>query len=221
MFCPLFSCDGCRREAMKWLWLFFLVLLSACSSSVSVEDRVAAVAEEYAVPAWFLLALVERESSFQGNLLSLSDGIGGEESWQSFRPGCGVSPDGYPHGVGLTQLTGWMYQGMPYPFCLEEPGFSEEYYYAMRMQDYGEWISMEDVSVLTDPFDYEQNLERFLTGYAIPAHDLFASLYPEDSEEEIWRRVAFHWNKGLYVPYDSENEDYLLRYDMLVEKYRL
>ncbi len=177
-------------------------------------------AKEYNVPLWFLKAIVRRESSFNNTEISYDDGIEGEENWNMQRD-CSFTEDKYPHGLGLTKLTGWMYQGSFYPFCLETPdNNNEDYYYAMRMQDYGTWIDMNDVTALTDPFDPKQNLERFLTGYAIPAHDLFATQYPNETEEELWRRVAFHWNKGLYVIYDSNNTDYLALYDSYTEEYQ-
>ncbi len=179
------------------------------------------IAEEYNIPSWFLKAIVRRESSFNNTEISYDDGIEGEENWNEARPDCSFTTDYYPHGLGLTKLTGWMYQGSLYPFCLDAPdNDNEDYYYAMRMQDYGNWIEMENVTPLTNPFDPEQNLERFLTGYAVQAYELFTSQNPEESEEEIWRRVAFHWNKGLYQEYDPENTDYLALYDVYVEEYQ-
>lgn len=173
------------------------------------------------VPLWFLKAIVHRESSFNVSDVNMYDSAMGEENWNKKREECAFTSDAYPHGLGLTQLTGWMYQGSPYPYCLEEPDDEhEDYYYSMRKQDFGEWISMNDISELEDPFDPRENVERFLTGYAVPAYRLFASQYPEESEEEILRRVAFHWNKGLYVEYDAENTDYLALYDVYVEEYR-
>lgn len=178
------------------------------------------IAEEYDVPSWFLKALVRRESSFNTTDISYDDGIEGDDNWNNQRD-CAFTEDGYPHGLGLTKLTGWMYQGSPYPFCLEAPDNDyEDWYYAMRMQDFGSWIDMNDLTLLEDPFDPRQNVERFLTGYAVPAYTLFSFQYPDETEEEIWRRVAFHWNKGLYQEYDPENEDYLVLYDQYVEKYQ-
>lgn len=179
------------------------------------------IAEQYDVPSWFLKAIVRRESSFNNTDISYDDGIEGNDNWNEARPECSFTIDDYPHGLGLTKLTGWMYQGSPYPFCLEtQDNNYDDYYYAMRMQDYGNWIDMNSVTELIDPFDPEQNLERFLTGYAIPAYNLFATQYPDESEEEIWRRVAFHWNKGLYREYDVNNTDYLELYDVYVEIYQ-
>jgi len=188
------------------------------------EEEVIVVLEDlseiYDVPLWFLKAIVHRESSFNASDVNMDDSARGDENWNSQKENCAFTSDGYPHGLGLTQLTGWMYQGSPYPYCLEEAdNENKDYYYSMRKQDYGEWISMEDVSELYDPFNPRENVERFLTGYAVPAYRLFVSQYPEESDEEIWRRVAFHWNKGLYVEYDVENTDYLLLYDQYVEEY--
>ena len=113
-----------------------------------------------------------------------------------------------------------MYQGQPYPFCLELADNSlDDWYYSMNFGEFGAWIDMEEVSVLTDPFDPKQNLERFVTGYARPAFELFSELYPTEDEVSLWRRVAFHWNKGLYKEYDPENEDYLALYDEYVARY--
>ena len=186
----------------------------------SVFTIIDELAETYEVPEWFLLAIVHRESSFDADDISMDDGIGGTGNWDAYNAECAFTTDGYPHGLGLTKLTGWMYQGSPYPYCLEEQDDSnEKYYYSMAKQNFGDWISMSDVSVLTDPFDPRQNVERFLTGYAVPANALFQSLYPEETEEEIWRSVAFHWNKGLYEEYDPDNTDYLGLYDEYVELY--
>jgi hypothetical protein len=49
---------------------------------------------------------------------------------------------------------------------------------------------------------------------------LFAGLHPDETEEEVWRRVAFHWNKGMYATYDPTDESYLKLYDTYVERYK-
>ena len=209
--------------------LFFLLLFSSCTIESSEEEVwseeeihviIDEIAIEYDLSSWFLLAIVHRESSFNPNLINYDDGIGGSDAWNQARPECSFTVDHFPHGIGLTQLTGWMYQGSPYPYCLESANKTyRDYYYAMNIDDFGEWIDMEDVSSLEDPFDPEENLRRFVTGYAKPAYVLFLDLYGE-SEEETLRRVAFHWNKGLHTDYDSENTDYLERYDEYVLRYR-
>lgn len=220
---------------MKKIWRIFLLAVTVTmfsaatpvdAASVSRQTRremkqlTIEVARAYEVPAWFLLAIVHRESSFNPNGVSLDDGIEGEANWNHYDADCAVTADGYPHGVGLTKLTGWMYQGMPYPYCLSEPDDSNKnYYYSMAKQRYGDWIDMEDVSRLDDPFDPRQNLERFLTGYAIPAQALFSEMYPEEDVVAIWRRVAFHWNKGMYKTYDPNDQSYLKRYDEYVARY--
>ncbi len=198
---------------------------SSLGSQTYTEDEVVVIlrelSESYDVPLWFLKAIIHRESGFNVSAVNMDDSTMGEENWNSQKEYCAFTSDGYPHGLGLTQLTGWMYQGSPYPYCLEEPDDeNKEYYYSMRKQDFGEWISMGEVSVLENPFDPKENVERFLSGYAVPAFKLFASQYTEESEEEIWRRVAFHWNKGLYAEYDAENTDYLALYDQYVEEYK-
>jgi hypothetical protein len=175
---------------------------------------------EYDVPYWFLQSIVARESYFDPTEENLSDGIGGEEAWEEYRPECAFTDDGYPHGLGLTQLTGWMYQGSPYPFCLDVPDNDEtDYYWAMNFPNLGDWIAMDAVTPLSDPFDPEQNLDRFLSGFAAPLFDLFQIEYGE-LEEDLWRRVAYHWNKGLWVDYDETNEDYLTLYDTYIETYQ-
>jgi hypothetical protein len=50
----------------------------------------------------------------------------------------------------------------------------------------------------------------------VPAFHLFKEVYGLDDEETL-RAVAFHWNKGVYRTYDSENRDYLELYDRYVE----
>lgn len=189
-------------------------------SEKEIIEILSDLSERYDVPLWFLEAIVHRESSYNTTLINYDDTAAGEENWNSKKEECVFTDDGYPHGIGLTQLTGWMYQGSPYPYCFDEAEEeNKEYFYSMRKQDFGEWISMKDVSVLEDPFDPRQNVERFLTGYAVPFYAYLVEKYPDESEAEIWRRVAFHWNKGLYVEYDPENEDYLVLYDRYVEEY--
>ncbi|PIQ77057.1 hypothetical protein COV82_06485 [Candidatus Peregrinibacteria bacterium CG11_big_fil_rev_8_21_14_0_20_46_8] len=188
----------------------------------SVLNAIDKLSNEYDVPKWFLKAIVHRESSFMPDHINHGDGIGGNENWNHRRTDdCAITNDGYPHGLGLTQITGWMYQGMPYPLCLDQPdNDNRDYYYAMAKQNFGEWVKMENVSRLTNPLDPEQNLRRFLTAYAVPAYRLFSSQHKGESEEQIWRRVAFHWNKGMYMNYDPNNTDYLGQYDEYVRRYK-
>jgi hypothetical protein len=188
-------------------------------SQEEIKQIIEDMAVGHNIPDWFLKSIIHRESTFNELLINMDDGIEGDDNWNKKREECAFTTDGYPHGVGLTQLTGWMYQGSPYPFCLDTPNNDHEpYYYAMNKDAFGEWISMEEVTILLDPFDPEQNIERFITGYAQPAFDLFSGLYDE-SEEETWRRVAFHWNKGMYVDYDPD-ATYLILYNEYVELYK-
>lgn len=209
-----------RGELAELLYELLVEDVEINSSEESILELLDRLAEEYGIPSWFLKAIVHRESTFNPDLINMDDGIEGDENWNHWDGDCAITEDGYPHGVGLTQLTGWMYQGRPFPFCLDEADdTNEDYFYSMAESIYGEWIDMEEVSRLEDPFDPEENVRRFLTGYAIPAYTLFDSLYG-DSEEETWRRVAFHWNKGLYVDYDPTNTDYLETYDAYAELYQ-
>lgn len=197
------------------------------SAAVSAETKayvlsiIHETAERYYIPEWFLKAIVHRESSFDPNSISMDDGVGGTGNWDSYKPECAFTSDGYPHGLGLTKLTGWMYQGTPYPYCLSTPQNDYKlYYYSMRLQDYTGWISMSRVSWMNNPFSPRQNLRRFVSGYALPAYRLFRSMYPSETKEETWRRVAFHWNKGMYKEYDPNNKDYLELYDKYVKAYQ-
>ncbi len=196
-----------------------------CSATDETKTKVLGIihetAERYSIPEWFLLAIVHRESSFDPNCVNMNDGVGGTSNWNAKKPECAFTSDGYPHGLGLTQLTGWMYQGTPYPYCLAAPdNGNKQYYYSMRLQDYAGWISMTKVSWMNNPFSPRQNLRRFASGYAVPAYKLFRSLYPLEAKEDTWRRVAFHWNKGMYATYDPNNTDYLQRYDEYVARYQ-
>ncbi len=203
-------------------------------------------AEEYNIPPWFLKGVAHRESSLNNCLINMDDGIEmigeGEENWNTRRDNCAFTTDDYPHGTGLYQLTGWHYQGSPYPFCLDRPDNNHhDYREAMRIigenGPFGEWIKMDQVSRLDDPFDPVQSVDRFITGYALPLYYYFRIqpfleditpleennlflLLNNNETNELWRRVAFHWNKGLFVEYDPNNKDYLELYDEHVEMYR-
>lgn len=47
----------------------------------------------------------------------------------------------------------------------------------MGFNVFGRWISMSRVTPMTDPFDAKQNLDRFSTGYAVPAFNTFKKRY--------------------------------------------
>ena len=72
---------------------------------------------------------------------------------------------------------------------------------------------------LTNPFDPQQNLTSFATSMGVPWYNYQKSLHPEESEQELWSRVAFNWNKGLFANYDQNNQDYLGQYNQYVQQY--
>jgi hypothetical protein len=78
---------------------------------------------------------------------------------------------------------------------------------------------MSQVSRLSDPFDAEENLNRFSSGFAVPAYYLCREVYGLDGVEAL-RAVAYHRNKGLFQDYDPNNRSYLAQYDQYVERYR-
>ncbi|MEX2430703.1 MAG: transglycosylase SLT domain-containing protein, partial [Dehalococcoidia bacterium] len=165
-------------------------------ASTEVDDAIRDAAAKYNLPRWFYYAIIQRESSFDPNLV------------------------GSHNDLGLTQMRGLKYTGESYPMGLPAPDAdNEDYYWAMRFQDFGRWIDIHEVSPLTDPFDPRQNLDRFSTGYAVPAFHLFKRVYGLDSAEAL-RAVAYHWNKGVYVDYDPNNADYLGLYDEYVEHFK-
>lgn len=162
---------------------------------LTVEQAIKAAAYRHTIPEWFLKAIVARESYFDPNA---------------------YNPNG---GYGLTQLTGIWYSGQLYPENLPAPNdYHAQYGYDMNFAEFGLWIRMSSVSSLTAPFDPTQNLDRFCTGYAKAAFALFKALY-NLSDVHTWRVVAFHWNKGMYKPYDPLNKDYLELYDKYVLLY--
>jgi len=165
-------------------------------ASTTVDNAIRDAVVRYNLPRWFYYALVHRESGFN--------------RWA-------VGPYSEP---GLTQLNGSKYEGEPYPENLRAPNDNDRsYYYDLNFPKFGRWINMSDVSRLDDPFDAEQNLDRFSSGYAVPAFYLFRDWYGLDDAEAL-RAVAYHWNKGLYKSYDPNNSDYLGTYDKYVNRYR-
>jgi hypothetical protein len=168
-----------------------------CSAEVDAAIRRAAL--RYQLPRWFYYALVHRESTFNPSLVTGA-------------------------GFGLTQLTNKDHTGQPYPEDLSAPDNAySTWKYNMGLTTFGPWIDMNDVSVLTDPLDSDQNLDRFSSGYAAPAFYLFKSRYGL-SDAETLRAVAYHWNKGLpYTAaqnYDPNDQSYLPTYDQYVANYR-
>lgn len=164
-------------------------------ASTYVDNTIRNAVAKYNLPRWFYYAMIQRESSFD--------------------------PDAYNgRDKGLTQLGGAYYTGQPYPYGLSSPNDSyKQYYYDMNMGKYGKWIYMSKVSRMTDWTDPQQNVNRFSTGYAVPAFNLFKRVYGQGNSATL-RRVAFHWNKGVYKTYDPGNCDYLCLYDKYVGEFK-
>jgi hypothetical protein len=149
----------------------------------------------YNLPRWFYYAIVQRESSFDPRAFNGRD-------------------------KGLTQLGGEWYAGTAYPEGLAAPDdWHQQYGWDMGFPKYGMWIRMSQVTPMTDWRDPRQNLDRFSTGYAVPAFQLFKRVYGL-SDEETLRAVAYHWNKGVLGTYDPWNKDYLGLYDRYVGQFR-
>jgi hypothetical protein len=166
---------------------------SQCAQWVDNEIRNAVA--KYNLPRWFYYAVVSRESSCNPNADNGRD-------------------------RGLTQLGGSWYEGRTYPEWLNRPDDNNrDYYYNMNMPRYGKWILMSQVTPLHNWRDPKQNLDRYSSGYAVPAFKLFKRLYGE-SDTATLRRVAFHWNKGMYQNYNPGNCDYLCLYDDYVGKFK-
>jgi hypothetical protein len=179
--------------------------------SRDVDNAIHRAKNKYKLPRWFLYAVVHRESTFNPTY--------------DPRP---TSPT--DRGVGLTQLTLPPNIGKPYPYGLEAPnnhyqqwiddkGINNPHF------DFGEWIKMAHVSRMTDELDPDQNLDRFHTVYAVPFYRYLRSKSsrsePEDDNvrKERLKRLAFHWNQGIFKPYKS-TESYLVKYDEYVAAYK-
>lgn len=129
-----------------------------------------------------------------------------------------LSPKGTD--FGLTQLCGKWYTGAPYPENLSSPNDNHtQYSYDMNFKEFGMWIRMSQVTPLKDWRDPRQNLDRFSTGYAVPAFILLKRVYGMNDTDTL-RAVAFHWNKGMIVKYNPKNTDYLALYDQYVSQYK-
>lgn len=161
-----------------------------------IDDVIRDAVAKYNLPRWFYYAIIHRETSFNPNAV------------------------GSGNDLGLTQLGSSVFYGETYPNWLSKPNnHHQQYGWDLNFRKYGMWNLMEDVTPLYDPFNAKQNIERFSTGYAVGAFKLFKKWYGENDERTL-RRVAFHWNKGMYLNYDSSNWDYLGRYDQLVKEYK-
>jgi hypothetical protein len=160
-----------------------------------VDDAIRRAVTKYNMPRWFYYALIQPDTGFDPNT---DTGV--------YR--------------GLTQLGPLAYAGRPYPQDLPFPDdLNRQYAWDMNFRQHGPWIQMSRVSRLTDWFDPDQNLDRFSTGYAVPAFHLFKRTYALDDVETL-RAVAFHWRKGVFVTYDAANADYLPTYDEYVRYHR-
>lgn len=143
-------------------------------------------ADKYRLPTWWLFVICQRESSFDVN-----------------------ATDG--KGLGLTQLTGLHHNGMPYPHDLPVPDNTHRQWRndmglgAFAASYFKGWIDMKDVTVLTDPIDPDQNLDRFATVHAVPAYAMCAKRYGLSDPAEILRRVASHWKTGIFKDYNPDH----------------
>jgi hypothetical protein len=171
-----------------------------CSDSVDAEIH--QTADRYNLPRWHLYALIMTESSCNPNAQNGDD------------------------DVGLTQLGGVNYYGRPFPHNLESPNNDyDQWVYDMGInQSWGggrdsPWVYMTDVTRMTNWFNPRQHLDRYATVYGVPAFDLMQRRYPGRSDNETLRIMAFHWYRGLFTSYNS-NEPYLDRYDEYVQEYR-
>ena len=160
---------------------------------------------------WFLYAIEHRESTFSTTFCNYNDGAGG---WNSAIGSFWPTTDHLPHGCGLTQLTGWTHEGMPYP------GNSGSAPTTLGKGIYGSIAVPRPVTSLSTPFDPQQNIDRFVTEEVLPDFLVIQKAYPSYSTEQVLRAVAFHWNKGEYQKYDPNNCDYLCLYDQYVAVYK-
>jgi len=164
-------------------------------ASTAVNNVIRQAAAKYNMPRWFYYTIAQRESSFDPYADNGRD-------------------------KGLFQIVGDYYTGKPYPNWLSTPNdHQQQYGWNMNFAKYGMWIRMTKVTPMTNWYDPKQNIDRFSTGYAVPAFLLFKKLYGE-SDAATLRRVAFHWNKGVYKTYDRNNTDYLGLYDKYVGQFK-
>jgi hypothetical protein len=165
-------------------------------ASLEVDGIIRDAVATYNLPRWFYYAIIQRESSFD------------------------PMANNFNIDYGLTQLGTLAYAGMPYPENLPVPDDNHpQYGWDMNFGELGMWIRMSNVTSLTDVYDPKQNLDRFSTGYAVPAFHLFKRLYGLDDATTL-RIVAFHWNQGLFVPYDPTYDEYLGLYDQYVNFFK-
>jgi hypothetical protein len=166
--------------------------------SVAVDQAIHRATQKYDLPRWFYYAIAHRESTFDPNAVNPTDG-----------------------GVGLTQLTNPVYNGQPYPENLSAPNNNyNQWRWDMGLDGAnGPWINMADVSRLDTWSDPDENLDRFSSGYAAPAYTLWKNRYGLTDPVEILKRVAFHWNQGVFATYDP-NHWYMPQYNQYVATYK-
>ncbi|MHB8586914.1 MAG: hypothetical protein ACYDDF_13885 [Thermoplasmatota archaeon] len=162
---------------------------------------------------WFLYAVEHRESTFNAGACNYNDGA----QWWNSPPSMSwfwPTSDHVPHGCGLMQLTGWGHEGMPYPNNAQsDPSWLNKGVYG--------WVHAPvPLTALSNPFDPQQNLARFVTEHVLPDYGAIRAVYPWMTPTQILRVVAFQWNKGDWVPYDGNNCDYLCLYDSYVAEYK-
>jgi len=162
--------------------------------SASVDAAVRSAVAKYNLPRWFYYSIIDIES------------------------GCNPSND--DGAKGLAGLRDPWYSGEPYPMWLNSPDNSNQpYALAMNFQQHGNWIQMTRVSRLDSWQSPAQNLDRFSTGFAVPAFQLFKKVYALDDTEAL-RAVAFHWNKGMHAIYNPDADVYVARYDAHARQFR-
>ncbi|MEA3199604.1 MAG: hypothetical protein QOE90_1032 [Thermoplasmata archaeon] len=227
------------RQQSSFAWVAGSLLLASCLAvlvtpsaqaattyqppqltNAAVQTATLTTAQAYAnaVPGldaktlrWFLYSVEHRESTFSATFCNYNDGAGGwNKPLSSFWP----TSDHLPHGCGLTQLTGWTHEGMTYP------GNSGSAPTMLGKGIYGSIAPPRPVTPLSNPFDPQQNLDRFVTEEVLPDFLVIQKTYPSFTTEQVLRAVAFHWNKGEYQKYDPNNCDYLCLYDKYVAVYK-
>lgn len=164
---------------------------------------------------WFLYAIIHRESSFNTKNCNMNDGVPDGTNWSHIQLySAWPTEDHLPHGCGLTQITGWIHGGIPYPNNADEMPLK------INKGIYGTIKLPVEISKLTDPTDERQNIERFITEELIPDFILIKKHYPRFSTDEVLRAVAFHWNMGEYVKYNPDHPSYFTIYDQYAKFYK-
>lgn len=169
------------------------------STCASVDTQIRAAASKYNLPRWFLYAMAMRESSCSATAVN--------------------NHGGSDVGYGLMQLTHDWYTGVPLPFgytvATASTGQNDTNWRSnMGIDNYCNqtnfpgapcpWIDMKDITTLASGSgtgsyaDAAANLDRFCSGYAVPAYHMFRALHSSESIDETLRRVAWHWRYGVF-----------------------